>query len=239
MNRVFNPLSGLCLPASLALLLACSAQAQPVTVPGTYPATTPGETRTAPPTSPGRTVRGTKLARADAKFLRQAAQNGYAELELSQLALAKSTSQEVKNFAQRLLQDHSRVNADLKSLAEARDLRVPTQPSLLQQPTLAVLAGKDGEEFDRGYIETMGVKAHEATVKLFRDAAREAKDPEIKAFAAKYVPSLEQHLEMARQIHASLKSSSENNGRDALGGGIGPGGTTGGTARTGSGASQD
>ena len=67
-----------------------------------------------------------------------------------------------------------------------------------------MLSGADGEKFDKRYAESFGVKAHEDTVKLFKDAAANAKDPEVKAFAQKTLPKLEEHLTMARSMEAAV-----------------------------------
>lgn len=149
------------------------------------------------------------LARADAAFLKQAAQNGHAEIEGSKLALTKAGSEKVKAFAQQMIDDHTKANDELTQLAKAKGVELPTEPSLMQKGKQKLLEHSDGADFDRRYAETLGVKAHEDTIKLFRKGAQEAKDADVKAFAEKTLPKLERHLEMARELHAAVGGKSE------------------------------
>jgi putative membrane protein len=139
-------------------------------------------------------------ARADANFLEQAAQNGLAEVQASRLALEKATQAEVKAFAQKMVDDHTKSNAELSSLAAAKRVKVPTEPSLMQRAKLRLLGTADGANFDARYVEQMGIEAHEDTIELFRKAAADAQDADVKAFASKTLPTLEHHLQMARQL---------------------------------------
>lgn len=149
------------------------------------------------------------VARADAAFMKQAAQNGHAEVEGSKLALTKASSEKVKTFAQQMIDDHTKANAELMELAKAKGVELPTEPSLMQKGKQKLLEQSDGADFDRRYAETLGVKAHEDTIKLFRKGAKEAKDADVKAFAEKTLPKLEHHLEMARELHAAVGGKSE------------------------------
>ena len=148
-------------------------------------------------------VQAHKLARADAAFLKQAAQNGHAEVQGSKLALDKGTHAQVKAFAQQMVDDHTKVAQELSALASDKGVDVPSEPSLAQKAKLKLLAQRDGESFDRHYAESVGVSAHEDTVKLFKKAAAEAKDADVKAFATKTLPTLEQHLQHARDLKAA------------------------------------
>lgn len=148
-------------------------------------------------------VQAHKLARADAAFLKQAAQNGHAEVEGSKLALSKGTHAQVKAFAQQMVDDHTKAAQALSTLASDKGVELPTEPSLAQKAKLKLLAQRDGESFDRHYAESVGVAAHEDTVKLFKKAAAQAKDTDVKAFATKTLPTLEQHLQHARDLKAA------------------------------------
>lgn len=144
-----------------------------------------------------------KLARADAAFLKQAAQNGHAEVESSKVALTKAVNPQVKAFAQQMVDDHTKTNSELSALAASKGVDVPTEPSLAQKAKLKLLSARDGDGFDRHYAESMGVEAHEDTIKLFKKASAEATDQEVKAFALKTLPALEHHLQMAKALHAA------------------------------------
>jgi putative membrane protein len=144
-----------------------------------------------------------QLNRVDENFLENAAQSGHAEIEGSRLALTKARSAEVKDFAQQMIQDHSAVNRELMALAQQKGYMPPTEPSVMQQAELKTLNVTD-DSFDRLYASRIGVAAHESAVKLFREASFEAVDPDVRAFATKTLPALEQHLEMARSLQQSV-----------------------------------
>lgn len=144
-------------------------------------------------------------ARSDKSFMEQAAQNGAAEIEASQLATTKASSQEVKTFASTMITDHTKVDGELKALAASKKVELPKGPSLKQRAELKLVGASDGAGFDERYAKSFGIKAHEETIELFEDASREAKDPEVKAWAAKTLPSLKHHLEMARALPAAAK----------------------------------
>ncbi|MCT9071416.1 DUF4142 domain-containing protein [Cupriavidus gilardii] len=192
--------------AACSLLLSSAVMAQGTstapknTAPGNMPATTAtdesGTRGTARDTS--------KLVRADRSFLENAAQGGLAEVEGSKLAEQKASSADVKTFAARMVKDHTMVNEELTKLASSKGYTPPTEPSVVQRTELKGLSALDGERFDKMYASRIGVAAHEKTVKLFQEAAKNAKDPDIKAFAAKHVPDLEQHLQMARDLNKKV-----------------------------------
>jgi putative membrane protein len=147
------------------------------------------------------------LAQGDASFLKQAAENGNAEVESSKLAVTKATNDKVRAFAQQMIDDHTKAGNELKALANAKGVEVSSEPSLMQQGKLKLLSTADGAKFDQEYANEMGVKAHEDTVKLFEKASREAKDPQVKAWAAKTLPTLKTHLEHARALKAGVGKS--------------------------------
>jgi putative membrane protein len=145
---------------------------------------------------------GQSLARADKAFFTDAAQAGLAEIESSKLALAKGVNTQVKGFAQQMIDDHTRASQELASLASSKGVTLPTEPSLAQRAKIKLLSARDGAGFDRQYASGMGVSAHEDAIKLFQKTARNASDADVKAFAAKTLPTLEHHLQMARDMKA-------------------------------------
>ncbi|HUG22355.1 DUF4142 domain-containing protein [Piscinibacter sp.] len=163
---------------------------------GTAPSAAPG----AAPQTPAETRKDGQLARSDAAFLKQAAQNGHAGIESSKLAVEKAVNPKVKSFAQHMVEDHTKANEALAALAASKGVEVPKEPSLMQKAKMKLLSTADGENFDRRYAESMGVNAHQDTVELFEKAAAEAQDPEIKDFAAKTLPKLQEHLQMAEEL---------------------------------------
>ena len=139
-------------------------------------------------------------ARHDEAFLKQAAENNYAEIESSRVALEKTNNASVKAFAQQMVDDHGRTGEELATLAQAKGVELPEGPSMMQKAKLELLKASDGDSFDRSYSKNMGVEAHQDTIKLFREAAEKAEDADVKAFATNKLPALEHHLELARQL---------------------------------------
>lgn len=142
-------------------------------------------------------------ARSDADFMKQAAQNGSAEIEASKLALQKAQRPEVKSFAEKMVADHTKTSDELKQLAASKKVTLPDGPSMKQKAELKMISAGDDAKFDERYTKSFGVKAHEETVKLFEEAAKDASDTEVKAFAQKTLPALNHHLEMARSLDGS------------------------------------
>lgn len=163
-----------------------------------------GQQATAPAARASGETKVPAMPRTDANFMKQAAENGHAEVEASKLALTKATNPEVKKFAQQMVDDHTKVGEELMALASAKGVELPKEPSLVQKGKAKLLDAADGAKFDQRYVASMGVDAHEDTLKLFRKAAKDAKDAEVKAWAAKTVPALEHHLEMAKALDAQV-----------------------------------
>jgi putative membrane protein len=141
-----------------------------------------------------------RLAGADLRFLKQAARNGHAEVEAGKLAQSKATNAEVKTFAQHMIDEHTQFADELTKLAASKGVELPTGPSIPQRAKLKMLAAVSGSRFDRKFADQFGVKAHEETVELFRNATEKAKDPDVKAFAQKTLTGLERHLAMAKTM---------------------------------------
>lgn len=145
-----------------------------------------------------------RMASTQDDFWIKAAQGGIAEVELSQLALKKAQNPEVKNFAQKMVADHTKANNELKALAAKKNVTLPTETDAAHRAKLNQLEGLSGADFDRAYVETM-VSDHEATVQLFEKQASEEADPELKAFALKTLPNLKMHLEAIKNIQGKMK----------------------------------
>ncbi len=142
----------------------------------------------------------------DAEFAVSAAEGGMLEVQLAQLALTKATSPKVKEFAQSMVEDHSKANEELKSLAQSKNITLPSALGEEKQKDYNDLAEKSGADFDKAYSEFM-VKDHKDDVDKFKKAADKAEDGDIKSWAAAKVPVLEHHLSMAE----SLEDAVENN----------------------------
>ena len=139
----------------------------------------------------------------DFDFLVDAASGGLMEVELGQLALQNAASADVKQFGQLMVTDHTKANAELKDLAARKNVTIPPRPGSDHQRHIDHLKDKKGADFDKDYMKMM-VDDHEDDVEDFEEAAREAKDPDIRAFASKYAPILKEHLQKARTIKDKL-----------------------------------
>lgn len=142
----------------------------------------------------------------DTKFVKKAARGGLAEVELGQLATQKASSEEVKKFGQRMVDDHSKANDQLKQVAAQEHIDLPTEPNAKDKATKARLEQLSGEQFDRAYMSDM-VKDHKADVAEFARESKNAKDPAIKSFAEQTLPSLREHLKQAEQIAPTQKTA--------------------------------
>jgi putative membrane protein len=136
-------------------------------------------------------------AKDSAKFAATAAPGGMAEVDLGRLAVERGSDPAVKEFGQRMISDHSRANSELKALASQKNIQLPADLTSDQKSLKEKLSKLSGAEFDKEYISAM-VKDHEEDVKEFQTQANEGTDPDVKAFAAKTLPTLQSHLQMAR-----------------------------------------
>lgn len=141
-----------------------------------------------------------RVSAADSVFLVQAAQNGQAELQVSRLALDKTQNSEVKAFAHRMLDEHGAWATELATLAASKGVTLPDEASAAQKGDINQLGTSDAAHFDQRYAEAMGVHLHEESIALFRRAASSADDPDVRAFAARVLPMLEFHLQLARGL---------------------------------------
>jgi putative membrane protein len=141
---------------------------------------------------------------ADKTFLTKAAEGGMAEVELGKLAQQRAASDAVKKFAKRMVDDHSKANEELKTIAVNKGVTLPAGLNAKDQATMDRLSKLNGPEFDRAYMDDM-VRDHRTDVAEFRREADHGSDPDVKAFAAKTLPTLEDHLKMAEETQRQLK----------------------------------
>ena len=142
------------------------------------------------------------LSSSDKKFVMETAQGGMMEVEIAKLAVEKASSEEVKQYAQRLVDDHTKANDELTQLASQKGVMVPHDEK-------AMMKGKDklsklsGADFDREFMSLM-IKDHTKEVKEFEEASNKSKDTDVKDWAAKTLPTLREHLQMARDINTKV-----------------------------------
>jgi len=139
------------------------------------------------------------LGAMEKQFMKKAAAGGEAEVELGQLATEKASNDDVKKFGQRMVDDHSKANQQLKELASSKGIDLPSGLNAKAKATKDRLSQLSGEQFDRAYMKDM-VDDHTKDVAEFKHASKMAKDAEVKNFAAQTLPTLEDHLKQAQSI---------------------------------------
>jgi len=136
-------------------------------------------------------------------FVDTAAADGMAEVELGHLAMQKANNQDVKQFAEKMVADHSKANAELKQLASNKNIVLPAGPNAYQKADKDRLSKLSGAEFDREYMSLMS-SAHDKAVNLFQVESRYGTDTDIKTWATKILPTLREHQTLAKNIAAKL-----------------------------------
>lgn len=139
----------------------------------------------------------------DKGFVDKAAAGGTAEVKLSKLAMDKGESPEVKQFARKMVEDHTKANMELKQIAEKKGLTAPTTMDDKHQKIYDKLVKLNGADFDKEYMRAMA-NDHDDTIKLFKDESENAQDPELKSFAMKTLPTLQKHDDMVHMDERQL-----------------------------------
>jgi putative membrane protein len=143
----------------------------------------------------------------DQMFVKNAAAGGMAEVELGKLAAEKAASQDVKQFGQKMADDHGKANDELKSIAQSKNIQVPSDLKPKDKALMNRLSKLSGPAFDRAYMQAM-LADHRHDVSDFKRESQSGKDPEVKAFAAKTLPTLQEHLKMAQDTDKSVVGTS-------------------------------
>lgn len=203
MSRRISPVIATVAVAALASV-GLAAQ-QP---PRNEPQPAPNPTQQRPATQPRGTTGGGGVSSTDQHFIHEAAVGGMAEVELGKLASEKAESADVKQFGQRMVTDHSKANDQLKSLAADKNIQLPAQLDAKHKATVDRLSKLSGAAFDRAYVQEM-VKDHNEDVSEFRKQASSASDADVKAFASKTLPTLQEHDRMIKDISAKMGKGSQ------------------------------
>ena len=135
----------------------------------------------------------------DKMFARKALQGGMAEVQLGQLALQKSSNDDVKQFAQKMVDDHTKLGDQLKPIAQQMNVKIPDSPSKKDQATMAKLQALNGDAFDKAYIKDM-VKDHKMDQQEFKQEAANGTNPDLKQAASQGEQVITEHLQMIEQI---------------------------------------
>lgn len=174
-----------------------------------------------------------KISRSDEKFVTDAAKGGMMEVHMGKLGVQKAQNDQVKQYAQRLIDDHTKANAELKQLASQKGIALPEESKVAgvdaketerskvrdllggnsdhkAHADMKRLEGLSGTDFDREFVR-MAVNDHEKDVKEFEKAAQKADDADIKAFAQKTAPTLREHLQQAKSLQPQVGGTAGGN----------------------------
>lgn len=186
-----------------------------------------------------------RLSQSDERMLKQLAQAHLSEIALGKLAQDKAQSDEVKSYAKKMVDDHTKAQDELQQLAQSKGVTLPTEPDRQHQSLEKKLSGLSGDKFDRQYMQHEGTRAHRETHRLLERINAKAEDTELKSHASKVISTVESHQQMANDARKNLRSTSEGKSGSGTGGegksdaGGSSGGSSGGSgSSSGSGASD-
>jgi putative membrane protein len=139
----------------------------------------------------------------EAQFVMKASSSAMHEVELGKLGVTNAANPDVKKFADRMVTDHSKAIDGLKAAAKAANIPVPDKMTPEHQKELDRFRTLKGADFDKAYMAHM-VKDHEAGEALYSKAAKDLKDPGLKGFAEKTLPTVQEHLKLAKQVNEKI-----------------------------------
>jgi len=197
MNRIYAHVG---LTPAIAVL-ACGLVAAPALAqskPGS--SSTPSSSQPAAPGTMGQDQsQMNQQAENDQDFLRKALDGGAAEVQLGQLAQQKSTSDDVKQFAQKMVDDHTQMDKQIEPLAKQMGVPGSKGPSKKDKQLMAKLETLSGPEFDQEYIKAM-VKDHRQDLKEFKEEAQLTQNPYVKKAATEGSALISEHLQQIEQV---------------------------------------
>lgn len=147
---------------------------------------------------------GIAVDKDDAKFATEAANAGMTEVAAGKVAAEKATNAQVKEFANMMVTDHTKVNEELMEIAKKKNITLPTAPDADHQKMLTDLSAKSGKDFDKAYVDAM-VEGHKKVESMLEDASKNCKDADLMAFATKTLPAVKMHLAKIEAIQKSMK----------------------------------
>ncbi|HEX7956698.1 MAG TPA: DUF4142 domain-containing protein [Pyrinomonadaceae bacterium] len=187
-----NTTSGAALALAACAVLAAAVAAAPGATQNSNSSTTQNDNAHAGHQSHGRMA-------ADHRFATEAAMGGMMEVELGRVAAQKGASDEVRQFGQRMVDDHTKANEELMRVASGKGMTLPSAPDPKHRAEMQKLSALSGERFDREYVKMM-LKDHRKDVAEFRKESARGADADLKSFAARTLPTLQEHLRMIQRI---------------------------------------
>jgi putative membrane protein len=173
----------------------------------------------------GTMQQGHKLERADRRFMEETAASGLFELQAAQLATTKAMDPAVKEYAGMMADYHGVANRELTQLAGSLGLELPLAPPRGMRRELEQLGKKTGADFDQEFVRKVGVREHEKDIRRFQEASKDVKEPQLRAWIDKNLPSLQQQLAQAQKLPQAQSGSArwEGGGSSTSGAGGSPG----------------
>jgi len=147
-------------------------------------------------------------ANADQDFIANAAKGNRAEVTLGKMVESKTKDPSVRQFAQQMVKDHTTALNELTQLAQSKNITLPEGLPDDATALQSKLNSATGKALDKDYMDSM-VDDHKKDVSEFQDASQNAKDPDVKQWAAKTLPTLQAHLQKAEQIDAKVGGKTE------------------------------
>ena len=148
----------------------------------------------------------------DENFLRNAAEGNIAEVKFGKLAEEKGQSEEVKKFGKRMVEDHGKANEELKQIGSREGINLPTDWSRKHAQKYDALAKLSGPEFDKAYARSM-VQDHEQDINEYKQASTAAKNNSLKQYFEQTVPTLQSHLQEAKQMQSQVSREGVSKGK--------------------------
>ncbi len=146
-----------------------------------------------------------QLSRADQDFLKKAYQTNQSEIQLGQLAAQRASNNDVKQYAQQMVDDHTKANDQLQQIANSKGINLPSNPP--QSSEMSRFSNLNGPAFDRQFVQSQ-MRAHKQAISMFQNEANRGQDPDLKSYASNQLNGLQNHESMANDLYSKLSSSS-------------------------------
>lgn len=173
---------------------------------------TSGKSDSSASTAGGSASSADKLGKADLAMMNQLAIANMAEVEAAKIALNKTKDEQVRTFAQKMVDDHTAAQSQLKDLAQAKGAKLPDDMDAKHKSEIKKLSALSGDKFDKTYISQGGVADHRQTHDLLTRIEKQAKDSDLKQLASNLMPKINEHWDMAKQAKSGSAATTGSSG---------------------------
>lgn len=154
------------------------------------------------------TARSATVSDDDQGRMKNIAEANYAEIRTGKMALEKSKNSQIRQFAQMMISDHTKANAELQKLAQSKNVTLPQETDIQHKAAATGMNVLSGNAFDKAYINFVGQADHQRTIQLLEDTMNNARDPDLRAYAQKTLQTVRQHKQKADAIEQQMKARS-------------------------------